>query len=371
MTDQEWEARQKDRQMEIEAVSKALAVLTSDDAHSLFTKTFNPAFLEKKNSQRSQRQAAASKLLSQVAKKLRSPRLTAMALKVRLDAFTRVKKAIDDMITALLKEKDEEIKHKDYCVNGFNENAKITENKQRDLDDLKAVIADLTSTIDALTTAIDTLKGEIAEMQTQMKRAGEDREKENEEFQLTVADQRATQKLLAQALSVLKGVYGKKAKAALLQESQDQSGPPPPPGFKEYKKNSAAGGVMGMIEGIIQDAKAMEAEAMKSEDDAQKAYEEYVTDTNDSIAEKSKDIVNKSEELAVAEGDKTEALESKENLMLEIEQLSYEEADLHKACDFLMKNFDLRQSARDQEVEALKQAKAILSGAKFSEFLQV
>lgn len=371
MTDQEWEARQKDRQMEIEAVSKALAVLTSDDAHSLFTKTFNPAFLEKKNSQRSQRQAAASKLLSQVAKKLRSPRLTAMALKVRLDAFTRVKKAIDDMITTLLKEKDEEIKHKDYCVNGFNENAKITENKQRDLDDLKAVIADLTSTIDALTTAIDTLKGEIAEMQTQMKRAGEDREKENEEFQLTVADQRATQKLLAQALSVLKGVYGKKAKAALLQESQDQSGPPPPPGFKEYKKNSAAGGVMGMIEGIIQDAKAMEAEAMKSEDDAQKAYEEYVTDTNDSIAEKSKDIVNKSEELAVAEGDKTEALESKENLMLEIEQLSYEEADLHKACDFLMKNFDLRQSARDQEVEALKQAKAILSGAKFSEFLQV
>merc|ERR1719160_272177 len=371
MTDQEWEARQKDRQMEIEAVSKALAVLTSDDAHSLFTKTFNPAFLEKKNSQRSQRQAAASKLLSQVGKKLRSPRLTAMALKVRLDAFTRVKKAIDDMITTLLKEKDEEIKHKDYCVNGFNENAKITENKQRDLDDLKAVIADLTSTIDALTTAIDTLKGEIAEMQTQMKRAGEDREKENEEFQLTVADQRATQKLLAQALSVLKGVYGKKAKAALLQESQDQSGPPPPPGFKEYKKNSAAGGVMGMIEGIIQDAKAMEAEAMKSEDDAQKAYEEYVTDTNDSIAEKSKDIVNKSEELAVAEGDKTEALESKENLMLEIEQLSYEEADLHKACDFLMKNFDLRQSARDQEVEALKQAKAILSGAKFSEFLQV
>jgi len=371
MTDQEWEARQKDRQMEIEAVSKALAVLTSDDAHSLFTKTFNPAFLEKKNSQRSQRQAAASKLLSQVAKKLRSPRLTAMALKVRLDAFTRVKKAIDDMITTLLKEKDEEIKHKDYCVNGFNENAKITENKQRDLDDLKAVIADLTSTIDALTTAIDTLKGEIAEMQTQMKRAGEDREKENEEFQLTVADQRATQKLLAQALSVLKGVYGKKAKAALLQESQDQSGPPPPPGFKEYKKNSAAGGVMGMIEGIIQDAKAMEAEAMKSEDDAQKAYEEYVTDTNDSIAEKSKDIVNKSEELAVAEGDKTEALESKENLMLEIEQLSYEEADLHKASDFLMKNFDLRQSARDQEVEALKQAKAILSGAKFSEFLQV
>merc|ERR1712139_282288 len=33
MTDGEWEERQKTRQLEMEAVSKALAVLTSDDAH--------------------------------------------------------------------------------------------------------------------------------------------------------------------------------------------------------------------------------------------------------------------------------------------------------------------------------------------------
>merc|ERR1719420_1043205 len=45
MTDQEWEERQKTRQLEIEAVSKALAILSSDDAHDLFTKTFNPALL--------------------------------------------------------------------------------------------------------------------------------------------------------------------------------------------------------------------------------------------------------------------------------------------------------------------------------------
>jgi len=56
--------------------------------------------------------------------------------------------------------------------------------------------------------------------------------------------------------------------------------------------------------------------------------------------------------------------------MLELEQLSNEAADLHKACDFVIKNFDIRQTGRDEEIEALKQAKAILSGAKFSEFLQ-
>ena len=41
-----------------------------------------------------------------------------------------------------------------------------------------------------------------------------------------------------------------------------------------------------------------------------------------------------------------------------------------RSCDFTLKNFDIRQEARDQEVEVLRQAKAILSGAKFSLFLQ-
>ena len=113
-------------------------------------------------------------------------------------------------------------------------------------------------TIKTLSTGIDTLKSEVAEMQVQMMRAGEDREKENKDFQQTVADHRASQKLLQAALNILKGFYEKKA-AALLQ--QEPAGPPPPPGFKDYKKNAALGGVMGMIQQTINDSKAMEAEA--------------------------------------------------------------------------------------------------------------
>merc|ERR1719171_967525 len=100
----------------------------------------------------------------------------------------------------------------------------------------------------------------------------------------------------------------------------------------------------------------MEAETIRSEEDAQKAYEDFVKDTNNSIEEKSKDIVNKSE--------------SKEAVMLELEQLANYKAELHSSCDFVMKNFEIRQTARDEEIEALKQAKAILSGAKFEAFLQ-
>merc|ERR1719376_1091591 len=159
-------------------------------------------------------------------------------------------------------------------------------------------------------------------------------------------------------------------KEAALVQKQEPAGPPPPPGFEAYKKNAASGGVMDLIQQIISDAKAMEAETIRSEEDAQKAYEDFVKDTNGSIETKSKDIVNKSESKAKAESDLVATKDSKEATMLELEQLSNYNAQLHQSCDFVMKNFELRQTARDEEVEALKQAKAILSGAKFEEFLQ-
>merc|ERR1712032_1310795 len=365
MTDKEWEERQKTRQLEMEAVSKALAVLSGDDAHDLFTRTFNPAFLQM--SRQDSRRVQASRVLLKAAKKLDNPKLSNLAYRVRLDAFTRVKKAIDDMVAQLLKEKADEIKHKDFCVEEFNTNQLQTEKKDREKQDLIAKIEDLELSIKTLTSEIESLKSEVAEMQVQMKRAGEDREKQNKDFQQTVADQRASQKLLTAALNILKGFYEKKA--ALLQK-QEPAGPPPPPGFKEYKKNAAAGGVMGMIQQIINDAKAMEAEAIRAEEDAQKAYEDFVKETNASIEAKTKEIINKSEEKAKAETDLTQAQQDKEAVLLELEQLFNYNAELHQSCDFVTKNFEIRQTARDEEIEALRQAKAILSGANFGEFLQ-
>jgi len=366
MTDKEWEERQKTRQLEMEACSKALAVLSSDDAHSLFTKTFNPALVQEESaSTTSKRRDAVAELLSAAAKKLQSPRLATLATRVRLDAFTRVKKAIDDMIAQLLQEKADEIKHKDFCVEELNQNQLQTEKKERDKQDLTARIEDLDMTIDALTKAIDNLKQEIAEMQVQLKRSGEDRESQNREFQTTVADQRETQKLLKAALSILGEFY----KPSMLQR-QEPVGPPPPAGFEAYKNNAASGGVMSMLQQIISDAAAMEAETIRDEEDSQKAYEDFVKETNASIEAKSRDIVNKSETKATKESELIEAKEAKDATMLELEQLSNYNAQLHQSCDFVTTNFEVRQTGRDEEVEALKQAKAILSGANFEEFLQ-
>merc|ERR1719181_493477 len=214
------------------------------------------------------------------------------------------------MIAALLKEKADEIKHKDFCTEGLNTNERESELKARDIAELEAEISDLTTQIDELTKSIATLESEIAEMQTQLKRAGEDREMENKDFQGTVADQRATKELLKKAYDVLAAVFKKfiqmDAKTSKLSQP---AGPPPPPGFKEYKQSSGAGGVLGMLEQIMRDTDTLEAEAIKAETDAQKAYEEYVKDTNASIEEKSRDITNKTEEKATAEADKVAAEE--------------------------------------------------------------
>merc|ERR1740133_814060 len=111
-----------------------------------------------------------------------------------------------------------------------------------------------------------------------------------------------------------------------------------------------------MIEQIIEDAAAMEQEALKGEKEAIGAYEVTVAETKASVDEKAKDIATK-------QGTKAKTEE-------ELVETTKDNAEVHTSCDYVLKNFDIRQKARDEEVEALKQAKAILSGAKFSAFLQ-
>merc|ERR1719160_2447596 len=70
MLDAEFEMRSKTRAAELEAVAKANEILSGDEAHDLFSKTFN--FAQKQQSSKvmySKRRAAASKLLAEFASK--------------------------------------------------------------------------------------------------------------------------------------------------------------------------------------------------------------------------------------------------------------------------------------------------------------
>merc|ERR1719330_1574658 len=73
--------------------------------------------------------------------------------------------------------------------------------------EVSAKIDDLGSTIGRLTDEVEQAKAQVSQMQLELQRATENRQKENLDFQRTVADQRATQAVLKQALERLAKYY--------------------------------------------------------------------------------------------------------------------------------------------------------------------
>jgi len=359
-TDQQWEERQKTRQEEIQACGEALAILSSDDAHDTFTKTFNFVQVEVVSDRRVQ----AQHVLAAAAKKFNNPRISSLAIRTKLDAFKKLGEDIDNMVQGLKEEQAADVKQKDYCIEELNQNEHATEMKARDMEKSDGAISTLNSNIAELTESINQLNAEVAEMQLQLKRAGEDREAENSEFQTTVSDQRATQKLLTNAMNVLNSFYAKKS------FMQTKQSPPAPAGFKTYEKQGGSGGVIGMLEQIIAEAKQMEADAITGEADSQKAYESFVKDTNKGLDERNRDTVNKQAAKAQAEEDLVAAQGQKDTEAAEQQQNQNENLALHQSCDFTLNNFETRQAALEQEMESLRQAKGILSGSSMKAFLQ-
>lgn len=360
--DAEYAERKKTRTLEIKATSEALAYLNSDDAQDLYSRTFSFVQMQAQSHKRS----SAANALSLVAAKTHDPRLSLLANRMRSPqaAFKEVRASIQTMMDELTVEQEEEVKKKDFCVDAIQANEAETDDKTRFKQSAEATIEDLTMTIKKLTQEIAALKQAIKDLQVQYKRAAEDREKENSDFQTTVADQRATAKLLTGALDILKGFYEKNAlmQASAHNGSTKPAGAPPPPGFKKMEKNSQSGGVMGMIQQIINDAEAMEADAVKAEEESQTAYETFVKDSNVSLDTMSKDIVNKTEDKGKAEVEKAQKEADLKTVVEEISELKGALADLHADCDFTLNNFDARQTARGNEIQALREAISIFSG---------
>jgi len=297
------------------------------------------------------RQRAAA-VLARVAAK--SPKIAMIATSIKLDAFTKVIEEIDKMIVELKDQQADEVKHRDFCIAELNKNTLQMDEAHAKRDSLEANIADMQATIKKLAENIETTKKEIAEMEVEMKRAGEDRAAENADYQQTVNDHRITQEILKKALQRMKQVY-----KSLLQGEPAT----PPVHFQPYKKNAGGSPVISLMEQIVEDSKKVEAEAIQAENEAQAAYEGFVKTANESISANEAAILSKSKAIAAAETERETAFSKKADTEVELEDLATYAADLHTQCDFLLKNFDIRQSRRDDEVEALEASKGILSGA--------
>jgi len=144
--------------------------------------------------------------------------------------------------------------------------------------------------------------------------------------------------------------------------------PPPAPEMPTgaVKKNAKSAGVIGMMDTIISDLgndiKDMEYE----EKTAQKDYAELMADSQATRAGDSTALTGKTSTKAEVETELMTTKEIRSATATDLKQVGAVIQELHAACDFIMQNFDLRKEARTNEIEGLKNAKAVLSGASFS-----
>merc|ERR1719265_1337628 len=102
------------------------------------------------------------------------------------------------------------------------------------------------------------------------------------------------------------------------------------------------------------------------EKDAQKDYEQFMSDASEKRALDSKAITDNESAKAETESDLESNKESKGSKTMEAMETAKYISGLHGECDWLLKNFDARQAARSGEIDALGKAKAVLSGADYS-----
>lgn len=367
IADEEYAARQKVRGDEMIALGEALKILTDDDARDLFGKSMsflqiNSATLSKAQvkAQNHARTLAVSRIL-QTAKHTKNFQLATLAVSTQLDKFTKVKEAMDKFMEELKKQQKDEYEKNEFCKKEIDANEDSTKVKTHEKEDLEDKLEDLENDIKKFTVEIDDLKTEVAEMKVSMKRAGEDRKAENQDFQAAVADQRAVVNILNKVLARLEMFYEKKG---LVQTDMDsEQAPPPKP--KGYEKSGGAGGVMQLIQMIIEDAGREEQDLVMSEQKAQEAYAKFIVETNSCLAACEKSISEKEEALSTAQGDKAETEAGIMAVTQELTSLKDLNIGLHADCDFVMENFEIRQTARKEEMDAIVEAKAILSGADF------
>jgi len=373
--DAEYQERMKMRATENAAVSEALAIVMDDSSRDLFADTYG-VFLQTGAVTTDKRQSAA-KVLSAAAKKTKSAALLQIADKARRDSFAKVTEMIDTMVADLKKEQEDEYKHQEFCAKELSENEQQQSDTKDKISDLTAEIDESTAKVETLSAEIEQLQKEIGEMNVQLKRAGEDRVLANKEFQRTIQDQRATQLILNKVMKRLEKVY---------------EAPPPPeanetanatevvepefflqrgmhrahkqmPEFKAYGKNDEGGGVVSLIAEIIREASSLEAEATVAEQGAQNDYQAFVAETSKSIAAANRSISAKSDEKADLEESIVAAKADRTDNTKKLMDLGAYEGQLHNSCDYVLKNFEMRQTARQEEMDALAQAKGILHGA--------
>lgn len=385
VVDQEYAARQKIRGEELVALSETLSILTGDAARDLFADSVGTSFLQvnvysdtSTDSKTDEELAAQDRLaehamerVSKMAKKHHDWTLLSLAVRIRLDPFAKVQQTMDKMLATLKKQQKEEYDKNEQCKSELDSTEDQIKVAKQQKEDLGEDNTDLTNTLATLNDQITTLKSEVNDMEISLKKAGIDRKAENELFQGSTADQRATVQILNMALDRLKKFYTPGGAVLLSvrehgkQPEPGAAAPPPPAKPKDFEKSAGAGGVLQLLSAVISDAEQEEVELQLDENQAQKMYAGFVAQSTASIEADRNSIAEKSKQVAETESSKSKTQESQISNTQDLENLDGILSGLHAECDFVTKYFDMRQNARAEEMDSIEDAKAILAGADF------
>jgi len=368
--DAQQELRSKSRTAEIQAVGEAIDILLGDEANTPAPEGTSPekveTFLQMSIvRKRSSVRKLAAEHLQKLGEKHHNSALIALSATVQLDGFVKVKKAINDMIADLTQQQVDEVKHKDFCQTELQANDMTNYDTTNTKKDLESKLDVLDETGESLKAEKKTAQADLAQLKVDQQQASMDRVEENKAFQVTIDEQRATVAVVEKALVRLEAFYGRSSASSMaLTQGKAKAGQQPPVQIGDpNEKSQKSGGVLIMLENIIEDANGVEKEAQSAEQEAQTNYEQFATESNASMEAKMAMIVNLGEQLAANEQNVIQANEDLAATDAELEDLAKYKGDLHTACDFVLKNFDLRQGARTAEMDGLKQAIGILSGA--------
>jgi septal ring factor EnvC (AmiA/AmiB activator) len=380
----EMDARVKTRNEELIAIHDTIKILNDDDALELFKKTLPGASsalvqVDSKSNEAVRKAMLVLRKGEQNTEKDSGAdlRFLELALMGRKVDFSKVLKMIDDMVVILKQEQVDDDAKVEYCNMQLDNTKDKAKGLTKSIQDIEVDVDEKTNTISTLKDDLKALNKGIAELDRLVADATQQRKEENEEFTQLISNDMAAKELLAFAKNRLQKFYNpKQYKAPKTGEadtefiqiiSKQDPGAPPPTFEKGYKKSGEeSGGVVGMIDLLVRDLDKEMTQAETQEELGQKAYEGLM---NDSAEKRAKDVksvqvkesgkADNEEMKTAAEGD----LKGKKSEFMAVEQYI---TQLHAECDWLLQNFDLRKSARAEEMDALKSAKAVLSGANFS-----
>jgi len=366
----DFEKRQELRQGELDAISKAIEIISSAavagsaEKHlpTLMQQNEGAALAQLRSNEKSPLQERVAAFLASRADVLQSKLLSLVAQKAADDPFKKVKKMIKDLVYKLMEEAREEAEHKGWCDTELTTNKQTRDKKSADIESLKAEIEELTAEIAKLTQDISDLQAAIKELDEAMAKATEDRTASKEKNQATIKDAKEAQEAVAQALAILKDFYAKAAEATAL--AQQTPGEDAPESFDEpFQGNQAGGGgVIDFLEVISADFARLESETTTDEETEQEEYETFMFESKKDKALKENEMGHKTEKKTAQEG----ALHSaKQELAVTQEELDaalayYEK--LKPTCVDSGITYEERVKRREAEIVSLKEALKILSG---------